>query len=105
MQQSKGFQSMVRRSGSFLLVVLLSQALWAEESTPPTLRDLALPGVNGKLVPVLGDESDSVSVVCFLGSECPLARLYGPRLNALSEKWKSQGVFLSRTGRKKWTCF
>ncbi|MEW4490072.1 redoxin domain-containing protein [Thalassoglobus sp. JC818] len=83
---------MARHSGSFLLVIMLSQALWAEEPPSASLHDLSLPGVNGKLVSVLGEESDSVSVVCFLGSECPLARLYGPRLDALSEKWKSKGV-------------
>ena len=31
-------------------------------------------------------------VVCFLGSECPLAKLYGPRLNTLTEAFASQGV-------------
>ncbi len=31
-------------------------------------------------------------VVCFLGTECPLARLYGPRLNALAETYQSRGV-------------
>ncbi len=31
-------------------------------------------------------------VVCFLGVECPLARLYGPRLQRLSREFADQGV-------------
>jgi peroxiredoxin len=31
-------------------------------------------------------------VLAFLGTECPLAKLYGPRLNELQEKFAAQGV-------------
>jgi len=31
-------------------------------------------------------------VICFLGSECPLARLYGQRLSLLSEEFSADGV-------------
>ena len=31
-------------------------------------------------------------VVCFLGAECPLARLYGPRLQRLGEEFLGRGV-------------
>ena len=31
-------------------------------------------------------------VVAFLGTECPLAKLYGPRLQTLSSEYESQGV-------------
>jgi len=31
-------------------------------------------------------------VVAFLGTECPLAKLYGPRLQALSKEYESQGA-------------
>lgn len=41
----------------------------------------------------LTDVADSkLVVVAFLGTECPLARLYGPRLSALSEQYVDQGV-------------
>ncbi len=33
-------------------------------------------------------------VVCFLGTECPLARLYGPRLDRLAQKFAPSGVQL-----------
>ncbi|TWT64712.1 redoxin domain-containing protein [Allorhodopirellula solitaria] len=32
------------------------------------------------------------TVVCFLGTECPLARLYGPRLERLKDRFGDQGV-------------
>ena len=32
------------------------------------------------------------TVVCFLGTECPLTRLYGQRLNALSDEFAAKGV-------------
>ena len=46
-------------------------------------------------------ESESISVgaakwkvVCFLGTDCPLARLYGPRLRRFDEEFAEQGVRL-----------
>ncbi|WP_339910196.1 redoxin domain-containing protein [Symmachiella dynata] len=50
-----------------------------------------LPTVDGKVVE-LADGSAGLTVVCFLGSECPLARLYGPGLNKLAAEFESQGV-------------
>src|SRR6185369_2992872 len=41
----------------------------------------------------LSDFSDKqVIVLCFLGTECPLAKLYGPRLQKLSEKFAERAV-------------
>ena len=34
----------------------------------------------------------NATVIAFLGTECPLAKLYGPRLAELSEKYAAQGV-------------
>lgn len=35
---------------------------------------------------------DDVVVIAFLGTQCPLAKLYGPRLESLAQKYKPQGV-------------
>lgn len=41
----------------------------------------------------LSEYSDSqVVVLAFLGTECPLAKLYGPRLASISKKYASKGV-------------
>lgn len=33
-----------------------------------------------------------ITVVCFLGAECPMARLYGPRLSQLAAEFRDRGV-------------
>jgi len=59
----------------------------------PTQQDLAfrLPTVADEVFELAAGQS-KLTVVCFLGAECPLARLYGPRLNELAEQWKEKGV-------------
>lgn len=39
-------------------------------------------------------DADATLVIAFLGTECPLARLYAPRLNALAEEFAGAGVRL-----------
>lgn len=51
-----------------------------------------LPTAQGDVVELSGKPEDKVTVVCFLGAECPLARLYGPKLNEMQAALKSQGV-------------
>ena len=42
---------------------------------------------------VLASGTDSrLTVVCFLGTECPLARLYGPRLSRMAAEFSNEGV-------------
>ncbi|MEZ6133217.1 MAG: redoxin domain-containing protein [Planctomycetaceae bacterium] len=33
-----------------------------------------------------------LTVVCFLGAECPMARIYGPRLTKLADEFRERGV-------------
>lgn len=51
-----------------------------------------LPSTKGDLVELFGDPSAKLTVVCFLGTECPLAKLYGPRLQTLADQFASSGV-------------
>lgn len=46
----------------------------------------------GKEVALDDFRDKSVVVIAFLGTECPLAKLYGPRLNELQQKYADQGV-------------
>lgn len=48
--------------------------------------------VAGKSVEVAAQSRTQLTVICFLGTECPVARLYGPRLAELSRKFSDQGV-------------
>ncbi len=56
------------------------------------LDDFALPGPDGRTVTWSRDPSVKLHVFCFLGTECPLARIYGPRLQQMSDDFAEQGV-------------
>ena len=48
--------------------------------------------VSGDSVIVSGDSVKKLSVVCFLGTECPMARSYAARLSQLAAEFESRGV-------------
>lgn len=73
----------------FALVLLLAGPVQAAEQV--AWQELVLRRTDGQ--PVLVDAT-RINVVCFLGTECPLARLYGPRLQALADEFADQGVSL-----------
>ena len=43
---------------------------------------------------------DSLTVVCFLGTECPLARLYGPRLTTMAREYPQVRFFGINSNRQ-----
>src|SRR5262249_47304965 len=47
---------------------------------------------SGKAVDVAPQTAKQFTVVCFLGTECPLVRLYAPRLNKLASQFASQNI-------------
>ncbi len=58
----------------------------------PVIEDFALSDSQGKRY-ALSDFADAPAVVVvFLGNECPLARLYAPRLVELAEQFRPRGV-------------
>lgn len=57
-----------------------------------TVADFTLDNCYGKSVS-LSDFADSqATVIVFLGTECPLAKLYGPRLTDIQNRYKTRGV-------------
>lgn len=90
---------MLHRCFSFSIILFLvcGSSLWGDKpSTTASSADLAfrLPTTSGETVELKKQPDQKVTVVCFLGAECPLARLYGPRLNELQESYRSRGVRL-----------
>ncbi len=82
-----------------ILVVLVCSPLRMDaaeslsgEALRKTLQELQLPGVQEKSTAVLPAEFQGYTVFCFLGSECPLAKLYGPRLEQLARKFADKPV-------------
>ena len=72
--------------------VLILGLLLASACQPVAAESVHLPGADGRKVPLLAGDETRFHVLCFLGTECPLARLYGPRLEALSQKYAAAGV-------------
>jgi len=80
--------------GLALAIFCTPLAGMAAESSPvgTTVQNFTLKDYRGKSVS-LADYSESKAVVLvFLGTECPLAKLYGPRLAELAATYEPQGV-------------
>lgn len=56
------------------------------------VQDFALADANGKEWRLTGVANAKVVVVAFLGVECPLAKLYAPRLQELATAYRDKGV-------------
>ena len=75
----------------FLLVTITTISL-SSVVQADYVKDFSLPthrGVNWSLHEI---PADHLVVVAFLGTECPLARLYGQRLEQLQDEFKDHGV-------------
>ena len=66
----------------------------AESSPSPVdaVDDLSLPTTGGDTVELFDDPSLSYQVLCFLGTECPLAGVYGPQLDEMARRYRDSGV-------------
>lgn len=86
------------KCGGVLAVALLIgtvtlPAVATAKSMAEKLQQISLPDAAGKVTPLFADEKQAeVTIVCFLGSECPLAQLYGPRLQKLASGYKDGQV-------------
>ena len=77
-------------SGSLLALTLLVSTNPA--TTGNTVGDFSLDDFRGR-THALSDFTDAkIVVICFLGTECPLAKLYGPRLEKLHQEYGGKGV-------------
>lgn len=52
----------------------------------------SLPTTEGDTVELFADPSLRYHVVCFLGTECPLARVYAPLLDEMARRYRDRGV-------------
>jgi peroxiredoxin len=67
-----------------------------EDITPlverQSVAEFRLADAAGKVTEVTAQKKSKLTVVCFLGTECPLARHYGPRLNTLAIEFAPRNV-------------
>src|SRR5262249_54624498 len=69
---------------------------WAKEEGGPSvgtkLDEYTLQDFRGKSHSLSDSKEAKLVVVAFLGVECPLSKLYGPRLAELAREFEPQGV-------------
>jgi mono/diheme cytochrome c family protein len=81
---------MSRMFGCLSLLILVAVLPAAEAPSP--LMPLQLSTIDGGQLSLPPSDAPRATVLCFLGTECPLARLYGPRLQALHKHYEERGV-------------
>ncbi len=74
---------------SVLLSLVSSSALAAEL---PTIEPFRLPDIHEQVVDVGPRDETRITVVCFLGTQCPLAKPYAGRLETLATEYADRGV-------------
>ncbi|WP_010585754.1 redoxin domain-containing protein [Schlesneria paludicola] len=62
------------------------------ELEPRSVPGFQLVDATGHVTEIVPEAKPRLTVVCFLGTECPLARQYGPRLNQLARESTLQDV-------------
>lgn len=83
----------------FLSVVILPYPAAAEEVPGASFPlKFSTRGIDGAVVELKPDSEPRITVVCFLGAECPLARLYGPRLQKMADELSKQNVHIIGIG-------
>ncbi len=65
---------------------------FASVDFPRVMAEFELSNNYGKPIPLREFEDKPIVVLAFLGTQCPLAKLYGPRLNEIQTKYAAQGV-------------
>jgi peroxiredoxin len=64
----------------------------AQETPPRTLANFSLADIHSQKWSLENAKDQKVVVVAFIGTECPLAKQYGPRLAALAAQYKDKSV-------------
>ncbi len=106
---------LTRAGVTALLAVVVALALspvvvqtWAQQASDSTIENSATTETGDQLGRKINDFSlldylgakhsladlseSNIVVVAFLGTECPLAKLYGPQLADLADKYKAKGI-------------
>ena len=71
---------------------LANAAEVSARGAPAILSGFQLTDGSGQRIEVVPGSKSRLTVVCFLGTECPVARQYGPRLAKLANEFAGQGV-------------
>jgi peroxiredoxin len=83
---------MTLRFAAITIILAVACPAAAELAPGRQVEDFRLKDVQGKEHALSDYPGSKLFVVAFLGTECPLAKLYGPRLSQLSEEYAPRGV-------------
>lgn len=77
-----------------VLLALLAASSHAADASPvgKKVDDFAARDFRGKENKLSDFAESKAIVIAFVGTECPLAKLYGPKLAAMAEEFKARGV-------------
>ena len=73
-----------------VLPLIVASIAVASPGSKPRIDNFTLDAIDGSKQQLRSEHS--LTVICFLGTECPLAKLYGPRLQALHDEFSPEGV-------------
>jgi len=76
----------------WLSLLLCSVAQADERDSITTVPSFSVTDVQGHPLELTSKPTDPLTVICFLGTECPLAKLYAGRLQKIAEQFQERGV-------------
>jgi peroxiredoxin len=88
--------ALLLRSATFLCLFAAASVCFGVEAVPSRLGQVppfTLPTTDGQSVSLPSDDAD-LTVLCFLGTECPLAKLYAPRLQTMAQTFGDRVRFI-----------
>ena len=94
-QEKRGMVRCVFGRGCFLFILAACSATAfaeADSRVGQTVAEFKLNDVQGISRGLSDFEESKLVVLVFLGTECPLAKLYAPRLKKLANDFKARGV-------------
>ena len=62
------------------------------DSLPPQATPFSIMDINGRKLALTETPSHQLTVICFLGTECPLAKLYAGRLQKIADEFGDRDV-------------
>lgn len=78
--------------GCFAFWTLIASVTDLNAAERKSITDFTLPDFRGKELRLAEFTAKPIVVVAFLGTECPLAKLYGTRLAQLAKEYEARGV-------------
>ena len=84
--------SIIACSLTAIMTLTLPKLSTASTGIQSTLQSFQLELTDGTTETLTQTSSDQLHVVCFLGTQCPMARNYGPKLQRMFNDYRDQGV-------------